>query len=73
MMKEQAMTEFNVSQMSRKLGLISEVMADGYHFVRMRDLVDDWQARADAGDATAQELIKVINTFHRLCQVVKNG
>jgi hypothetical protein len=67
------MTDFEVSKMSRKLGEISEVMADGFHFVQMRDLVDVWQVRADAGDVTAQEMMKVINTFHRLCQVVKNG
>lgn len=67
------MTDFEVSKMSRKLGEISEVMADAFYFVQMRDLVDVWQVRADAGDVTAQEMMKVINTFHRLCQVVKNG
>ena len=34
------MTTFEVSQVSRKLGEISEVMADGYHFVHMRALVE---------------------------------
>jgi hypothetical protein len=67
------MTDFEVSKMSRKLGEISEVMADGFHFVQLRDFVDDWQASADAGDVAAQEMMKVIDTFHRLCQVVKNG
>jgi hypothetical protein len=67
------MADFEVSKMSRKLGEISEVMADGFYFVQLRDFVDDWQASADAGDVAAQEMMKVINTFHRLCQVVKNG
>ncbi len=65
-------TSFEVSKVSRKLGEISEVMADGYHFINMRSLVEDWQDKADAGDAMAQEMMKVIDTFHRLCVVVKN-
>lgn len=36
------MSTFEVSQVSRKLGEISEVMADGYHFIRMRTLVEQW-------------------------------
>ena len=65
------MSTFEVSQVSRKLGEISEVMADGYHFVHMRTLVEQWQEQADAGDKTAQDMMKVIDTFHRLCVVVK--
>ena len=67
------MSTFEVSQVSRKLGEISEVMADGYHFIRMRALVEQWQDQADAGDQTAQDMMKVIDTFHRLCVVVKKG
>ncbi len=67
------MTDFNVSQMSRKLGLISEVMADAYHFVRMRDFVEAWEKDAATGSPDAVKMMEVINTFHRLCQVVKNG
>jgi hypothetical protein len=65
------MTEHTVSPMSRKLGQISEVMADGFHFVQLRALVETWQKQADAGDVQSQEMMKVIDTFHRLCQVVK--
>jgi hypothetical protein len=67
------MTDFKVSQMSRKLGEISEVMSDAFYFVRLRDWVETWQKQADAGDAPSQEMMKVIDTFHRLCQVVKNS
>jgi hypothetical protein len=58
--------------MSRKLGEISEVMADGFHFVQLRTMVEDWKKLADSGNAQAQEMMKVIDTFHRLCQTVKN-
>jgi hypothetical protein len=65
------MTEHTVSPMSRKLGEISEVMADGFHFVQLRAWCETWQKQADAGDAQSQELMTVIDTFHRLCQAVK--
>lgn len=61
----------HVSEPSRKLAEISEVMADGYHFVKMRSLVEDWQELADLGNETAKEAIKMVDTFHRLCMVVK--
>ena len=62
---------FQVSEVSRKLGTISEVMADGYHFVNMRELVEQWHEQADAGDKMAKDMMKVIDTFHRLCVAVK--
>lgn len=65
------MNEFAVSEVSRKLGLISEVMADGYHFVTMREHVEQWQQQADSGDANAQKMIDAIDLFHRLCFYVK--
>jgi hypothetical protein len=67
------MTEHTVSPMSRKLGEISEVMADGFHFVQLRAVVEAWKKQADSGDVQSQEMMKVIDTFHRLCQVIKNG
>lgn len=63
--------EFEVSQITRKLGLISEVMADAYHFMNMRTYVEEWDQMAKAGDPEAQEMIRVIETFHRLCSVIK--
>ena len=58
-------------EVTRKLSEISEVMADGYHFVHMRMLVEDWETKALAGDKMAQDMMAVIDTFHRLCTVVK--
>ncbi len=58
-------------EVTRKISEISEVMADGYHFVKMRMLVEDWEEKAVAGDKMAQDMMQVIDTFHRLCVVVK--
>lgn len=61
----------NVSDISRKLGEISLVMADGYHFVIMRELVEGWNNMADKGDERAKEMMDIINKFHRLCLTVQ--
>lgn len=66
------MVKFEDSEISKKLSKISEVMADGFYFLRMREYVTQWQELAKSGDHTAQEMMKVIDTFHRLCMVVKN-
>ncbi len=60
-----------IPEVTRNLGEISEVMADGYHFVKMRMLVEEWEEKAQAGDKMAQDMMQVIDTFHRLCVVVK--
>lgn len=65
------MNEFQVSEMSRKLGMISEVMSDGYHFIHLREYAEQWQAQADSGHADAQKMIEAINLFHRLCVAIK--
>ena len=64
---------FQTSEMSHKLGLISEVMINGYFFVHMRELCEDWQSRADAGDKLAADAVNAINTFHRLCAYIKSS
>lgn len=63
---------YQAPEVTRKLAEISEVMADGYHFVHMRTLVEQWEEQAVAGDKMAQDMMQVIDTFHRLCNVVKN-
>ncbi len=64
---------FEASPMTKKLGEISEVMADGFHFVKIRAFVETWEKDAAAGIPDAVKMMEVINTFHRLCSVVKNG
>lgn len=56
---------------NKKLATISEVMADGYHFIKLRQLVLEWDALADAGDQRAIEAMTMIEQFHRLCAATK--
>lgn len=63
--------EFEVPQVTRKLGLISEVMADGYYFVNIRMHAEEWERQAAAGNKDAQQMMEVIDTFHRLCSAIK--
>jgi len=63
--------DFEVPQITRKLGLISEVMADGYHFIMLRQHIEQWDRDANEGNVQAQEMIRVIETFHRLCLTIK--
>ena len=62
---------YHISDMSRKLARISEVMADGYLFLHMRELCEHWQDEADTGGQYAQDMMKVIDTFYRLCDHMK--
>jgi hypothetical protein len=64
---------FEASPMTRKLGEISEVMADGFYFVQMRAFIEAWEKDAATGSPDAVKMMEVINTFHRLCSVVKNA
>ncbi len=59
-------------EVSRKLMEIAEVMSDGFFFCKIRCLVEEWQKQADEGNANAGEMMKTINTFHRLCLVIQN-
>ena len=52
---------------TEKLSLISEVMADGYHFVNLRFLVEDWE-----GTPEAAEMLEAINKMYRLCKFIKD-
>jgi hypothetical protein len=37
----------------------------------MRTYVEEWDQMAKAGDPEAQEMIRVIETYHKLCSVIK--
>ena len=60
-----------MSDICKTLVEISEVMSDAYYFVSMRDLVEQWAELATNGSKPAQDMLSVINTFHRLCVAVK--
>lgn len=61
-----------VSEVATKLALISEVMGDGYHFLTLRFLVEDWERLANEGDEVAIRAMQMIEQFHRLCLAAKN-
>lgn len=63
--------EFYTSETSRKLGKISEVMADGFYFVHMREQCQQFREMADAGDNQAITMMWVVDTFHRLCVYIE--
>jgi len=59
--------------MNTKLAQISEMMADGYHFVEMRESARLWERDALAGDVDAQKILDIMSQFHRLCLIVKGN
>jgi hypothetical protein len=65
--------ETPIPECTRKLSLISEVMADGYHFVNLRFLVEDWVIRAEKGEPYAVEAMDAIDTFYRICSYIKKN
>lgn len=63
---------FNDAKVATKLTLISEVMGDGYHFLTLRFLVEDWERLANEGDEVAIRAMQMIEQFHKLCLATKN-
>lgn len=59
--------------MNTKLAEISEIMADGFHFVHMRSLVAHMEDEAQHGDVDAPQILDIISQFHRLCIIAKRG
>ena len=55
--------------MNTKLAQISEIMADGFHFVHMRELALHMETDAQHGDVDAQKIVDIISQFHRLCMI----
>lgn len=62
---------YDPPEITKKLADISRIMADGFHFINMRMIVEDWQKQADLGDAKAQQAINMIEQFHRLCMAIE--
>lgn len=61
----------HVSEMSRKLARISEVMNDGFVFLYMREICEQWQAEADMGSSEAHQMMESIDRFYKLCDYMK--
>lgn len=61
----------SVKDSTQKLGDISRVMSDGYHFIRVRLICENWEERANQGDEEAIQAMEMISAFHRLCITVE--
>jgi len=62
----------DISEISKKLADISEVMSDGFHFVKLRFFLESLEERKDS-DILANDVLKMVEQFHRLCLLAKNN
>ena len=65
------LTGSHVSEVSRKLADISRIMSDGYHFLKMRGIIEEWQESADQGNQTAVAGMELIDRMYNLCLIVE--
>ena len=54
---------------TQKLAEISRIMADGYHFLNMRMVLENLETDPNQ-DASAQ-VLDVVNMFYRLCKHIE--
>ena len=54
------------NDLSKKLGRISLAMADGYHFTKMRFLLEGFDEAAPA----SAEIYDMVEKFYKLCEYV---
>lgn len=64
-----------VPEISKKLGEISFIMGDGYHFMKMRMLMEGIDEKITNATATQVELdvYKMVEQFHRLCKYAEGN
>lgn len=58
------------ADITKKLGEISEIMGDGYIFVKMRMSAERWENETNIQSSV--ELLDIINRFHKLCVVMRD-
>jgi hypothetical protein len=58
-----------VMNTNQKLVEISRIMADGFHFVKMRELMEHLSRESD--QKSAQQILEMVDNFHRLCVYVE--
>lgn len=56
-----------MSEITKKLVDISEVMTDGTMFIKMRSLMEAMEQKVNEGDEAAEQLVDFVNKFHKLC------
>ena len=55
-------TNFEQAEITRKIGEISRIMSDGFLFVQMRFMLEQFEQMPD--DPDAQELLEIVNRFY---------
>lgn len=61
---------FEAPKITKTMAKISEAMADGYKFTKIRFALEDLQDRADKGDEAAKKLVELVYQFDRLLKVI---
>lgn len=66
---------FQVPDITKKLGEISLVMSDGYHFMKMRMYAEGCELYEHGTNHSeeARKTMKLIKEFHELCQWIKES
>lgn len=64
------MTE-NQQKICTMLADISLAMSDAYHFIKLREVVLDWERMAEEGNTNAAEAIENIRWFQLVCEQVE--
>ena len=62
-------TDFKQAEITRKIAEISRIMSDGFLFVQMRFMLEQFEQMPD--DPAAQELLEMVNRFYRLCKHIE--
>jgi hypothetical protein len=57
------------SPISNSLGDISMIMSDGYNFVILRHVAEQWAKEAKEGNKNSQALIDIITKFEKLVKI----
>lgn len=65
------MDENTIPEITRKLSKISEIMSDGYHFVKMREIAEKMERDAANGDFAASQVLTQLERFYNFCVFVE--
>lgn len=58
------------AKITETLANISMIMGDGYKFLKIRMVCEQWAKEADEGNLSSASLVDIINKFHKLINVI---
>lgn len=65
------MQEPQMAEITRKLSEIWLTTSEVINFVDMRFMMEEMERRSAEGDQAAQELVSIVDKFHRLCKYIE--